>query len=87
MRPDGYFVSYGESIRDAYSRTNLQSGYKLRKRDQEEVQVEKELELFIEYDRKERERVVLLVPDDVGRKSLLEFFYVCAVAILRSVSV
>ena len=54
------------------ARTNLEGGYKLRESHEEEIQVEEELELFVEYNRQEREDVVLLVSHNVGRKSLLQ---------------
>jgi hypothetical protein len=43
----------------------------LGKGDEKKVEVEEELELLIEYDRKESERIVLLVSYDVWRISQL----------------
>jgi hypothetical protein len=45
--------------------TNLESRYKLRQSNEEEVKIEEELELLIKHEREEREDVVFLVPDDV----------------------
>ena len=45
----------------------------MRKHDKNEVEVGKELELFIEDYGEEGEDVVLLVPDDVGGVFVLEF--------------
>jgi hypothetical protein len=51
--------------------TNLESRYKLRQSNEEEVKIEEELELLIKHEREEREDVVFLVPDDVrGELSL-----------------
>jgi hypothetical protein len=54
-------------------RTDFECGYKLRECDQEEVEIEEELELFVEYDGQEREGVVLLISNDVSRKTCLQF--------------
>ena len=45
----------------------------MRQGDEEEVQVEKEFELFVEDDREEGEDIIFLIADDVGRISILEF--------------
>lgn len=54
-------------------RTNLEGRNELRKGDKKEVEVEKELELFVYDDRKEGEDVVFLIAYDVGRKLGLKF--------------
>jgi hypothetical protein len=48
----------------------LREGY------EEKIEVEEEFKLFIEYERQEREYIVFLVPDNIGRKTRLQF--VCA---------
>ena len=53
--------------------TDLQRRNELRQGDEEEVQVEKEFELFVEDDREEGEDIIFLIADDVGRISILEF--------------
>jgi len=55
--------------------TNLQRRNELRESNKEEVQVEEELELFVEYDWEESEYVVFLVPHDIGRKLVLQLLY------------
>jgi len=51
--------------------TDLKGGYKLRKCNQKKIEVEEELELFVENDRQKGECVVFLVPDDIGWKACL----------------
>ena len=55
--------------------TDLERRNELRQRNQKEVEVEEELELLVEDDRQERERVILLVSDDVGRELLLKLLW------------
>lgn len=55
--------------------TDLESRDKLRQRNKEEVQIEKELELFIQDDGNESEHIVLLISDNVWRESRLELVY------------
>jgi hypothetical protein len=45
--------------------TDLQGWYELGEGNKEEVKVEEELELLVEYEREEGEYIVFLVPDDV----------------------
>jgi hypothetical protein len=45
--------------------TNFQSRNELRQSDEEKIEVEEEFELFVEYDRKEGERIVLLISYNV----------------------
>lgn len=55
-------------------------GNELGESDEEEVEVEEELELFVEDYGEEGEDVVLLVPYDVGGEFVLDFFcawFVC----------
>lgn len=54
-------------------RTDPECWYELGEGDEEEVEVEEELELFVEYDGEEGECIVLLVSYDVGWKSSAEF--------------
>lgn len=62
-------------------RTYPQLWHELAQRDEKEVQVEEELELLIENDRKETGHVVLLIADDVGR--IARFELVCRRRIQR----
>jgi hypothetical protein len=54
-------------------RTDLESRNELRKCDKKEVEIEKELELFVYDDGKEGEYVVFLIPNNVWRELGLEF--------------
>lgn len=45
--------------------TDSKGGNKLRESDEEEIQVEEELELFVQHERKEGDDVVFLVSDEV----------------------
>lgn len=60
---------------ETVTQTDLQSWNELGEGDEEEVEVEEELELFIEYDREERECIVFLVSYNIWRKSRLQFFW------------
>jgi hypothetical protein len=60
--------------RTTITQTDLKSRDKLGEGDQKKVEVEKELELFIKYDGKERERVIFLISYAVRRESRLQFF-------------
>jgi hypothetical protein len=55
--------------------TNLQRRNELRESNEKKVQVEEELELFVEYDWEESEHVVFLVPHDIGRVIVLQLLY------------
>jgi len=57
--------------REILALTNLQSRYELGERNQEEVEVEEELELFIEDDWEKCESIVLLIPNDISWVSRL----------------
>jgi hypothetical protein len=54
-------------------RTNLEGGNELGKCNKKEVEIEKELELFVYDDRKEGEDVVLLISHNVRRELGLKF--------------
>jgi hypothetical protein len=51
--------------------TDLQGGDKLRKSDEQKVEVEEELELFVEDEGEEVERIILLVSHNVWRELFL----------------
>ena len=64
-------VSHPSVQNKTWLRTDLQSGNELRQCDKQEVKVEEELELLVEDDGKEGERVILLVADNVWWELLL----------------
>ena len=75
------------AARQSFGRTTLSRLTDLECRDElgegheEEVQVEEELELFVEDNGKESERVVLLISDDIWWVSRLQF--ICTLKVSR----
>ena len=55
--------------------TYLQGGNELRERHKQEVQVEEELELLVEDKGQESDNIVLLIANNIRRKSSLKFLY------------
>ena len=70
--PEGWSGQECASVEVRQRRTDLQCRDELRQRNKKEIEVEEELELLVEHDWQEVERVVFLIPHDIGRKPLLE---------------
>ena len=65
-------------LRDASKQdlpTYLQGGNELRERHKQEVQVEEELELLVEDKGQKSDNIVLLIANNIRRKSSLKFLY------------